>query len=371
MSSEKSDSPGPTRKKALSLNDLIPDKTPVDTSLGKIWVRKLSVGDLARLESEIKDRTDKELGEGVLVSQASLSSDKRNNESLPEDVLIQLGEGDVNSLLHAIARGNGIGNFGDSISLEDFGASLREYVSTQALKFSESLGKMRTSLAQQYAFMPDNSLKKLQEQMESVSRLRRVTDPLDSLRDSLGGVGLGSLPKSMESSASLRAAPSPKLPAYTPWEETAPGRAAARSAEISLEASRQMGQLVDVVGGLNQTVVEEVLPSWFQSAKETQAHSNKSLLWAQIAVGASLVASVGLGYWQINVAKEIDKSSSVAQEKIIKNLELQIAGQNKVLELQSMQLEKLSKILNTYEQSTAANEDPKNINKNTDAVEVK
>ncbi|WP_148060158.1 hypothetical protein [Pseudomonas frederiksbergensis] len=99
------------------------------------------------------------------------------------------------------------------------------------------------------------------------------------------------------------------------------GRATLESAESSRETSLRIYALAEVVGGLNQTIVEDILPAWIQKAESDQKHAElafkqagNSLEWTKRAVIASAVISLLATWWQISVSQDIDHENSLSQK---------------------------------------------------------
>ena len=149
-------------------------------------------------------------------------------------------------------------------------------------------------------------------------------------------------------------------------EETPLGRATLEGAENSRETVRRMDALVEVVGGLNQMIVKDVLPAWFAGAKSDQENAEqafktagKSLKWTKWAVIASVVVSVFATWWQVTVTREIDQENSVAQrtsESLLREqlaaqrmneslLREQLVAQQKLAEQQSLEAKNLRQLI--------------------------
>jgi hypothetical protein len=130
------------------------------------------------------------------------------------------------------------------------------------------------------------------------------------------------------------------------------GRAAIESAENSRLLAQRMDGLVAVVVGLNQTLVTEVLPSWItqverdqKGAKESFDQAASGIRWTKWAVIASIVVTMLATWWQVSVARDIDRENSVQQLKTLDILREQLAVQQKVAEQQARESEKLRELL--------------------------
>lgn len=134
--------------------------------------------------------------------------------------------------------------------------------------------------------------------------------------------------------------------------DTDPFIPAIESAKNSREVVEKMDALAAVVGGLNQTLVTEVLPSWFRqverdqkSAKDSLDHAASGLWWTKWAVITSVVVTIFAAWWQVRVAREIDSENTVQQQKSETLLREQLAIQQKSIEQQARDAAQLRTLL--------------------------
>ena len=144
-------------------------------------------------------------------------------------------------------------------------------------------------------------------------------------------------------------------------EDTRLGRAMIESAKNSQFVALKMDALVGVIGGLNETFVTEVLPSLIKKvehdqkgAKQASDQAASSLRWTQLAILASFVVTLLATWWQVSVAREIDRQSSEQQQKSLDILREQLASQQKFIEQQAGESEKLRKLISSISQFPAA-----------------
>ena len=143
-------------------------------------------------------------------------------------------------------------------------------------------------------------------------------------------------------------------------ENTPLGRATIESAENSRLVLQRMDGLAAVVGGLNETLVTEVLPSWMKKAEHDQRGARaafdqaaSSLRWTQLAILASIVLTLLATWWQVSVARDIDRENSVQQQKTLDVLREQLASQQKFIEQQAGESERLRKLSSSISQLPA------------------
>jgi hypothetical protein len=141
-------------------------------------------------------------------------------------------------------------------------------------------------------------------------------------------------------------------------ESTPIGRASIESAENSRLLAQRMDGLVEVVVGLNQTLVTEVLPSWIKQvehdqrgAKESFEQAANGIRWTKWAVIASIVVTMLATWWQVSVARDIDRENSVQQLKALDMLRAQLVVQQKFADQQAQESEKLRELLESKSQT--------------------
>ena len=137
------------------------------------------------------------------------------------------------------------------------------------------------------------------------------------------------------------------------------GRATLQTAEQMGLLVEEMGKLADIVGGLNQTLVADVLPAWFaevesgqQQAEVTLKQAAAGLRWTKWAVIASVVATLITAAWQVYVARDIDKGNGVLQERTEAVLKEQLKAQQALIEQQARDAEALRQTLSRLQMQT-------------------
>jgi hypothetical protein len=95
----------PEPQKNIRILDLIPDKTPVQTSLGPLYVRHIYTSDWKHLES--KDLA--EVGKIIVCRLVSRFEDKSNDTPLSEDDMEAIVDADLDALAPTIVKQCGWG----------------------------------------------------------------------------------------------------------------------------------------------------------------------------------------------------------------------------------------------------------------------
>lgn len=319
-----------------------PKGVPIETSVGTLYARFLTSDSLSSLEKiQEMDRV------GLLAIQLATSKNSDGEfESLPEDVLNRLSDQDYLVLATEIAKQSGIRWSPDRPILVSFGMGVKQLLAFHA----EERKRLHDSISDSYRFLEQPVLDRLQQQLGSLGRL---TASAESLRDHYSHLFQPSSAKQVYDEAQRIQALQPRLAEsiietrppriYEPpkFEETPLGKATLEGVRSTREVSQKMDALVEVVGGLNQTLITEVLPGWIKQVEQDQAaankniqHAAKGLTWTKWAVIVSVVVSILVTWWQIWVAREIDVGNSEQARKIEQLTAELLAAQKRMIELQ-------------------------------------
>lgn len=368
MSESSTPSPNSPSKK-VSLSSLLPEKAAVPTSLGMLYVRHVYGSDWEHLEGD----DEAELGKAAVRRLSSRVQQKRDSSPLADDDVDAMVDADYAALAPVIAKKSGWGELPPGAAGAELGKAVKRGREQEAERNRKMLDDMHNSIGGSYAFLQKDTLQKLQGQMAGLASIRESLGALDSFKTSLGSAGLldrstrealaGFRPttetlRDLSRGASFarletpRSMDIPVMPALSRPEETVLGRATLESAENSREAVRRMDALVEVVGGLNQTMVQDVLPAWFKQvesdqkqAEEAFRHAGRSLWWTKWAVIASVMVSFLATWWQISVARDIDRENSAAQRTTESLLREQLVAQQKQSEQHALEAAQLRQLV--------------------------
>ena len=312
------------RPKKLSLTDLWPSKEQVETSLCPIYVRQVLASDWKYFESD----DDLELGRAALLQLSSRIEDKKDRSPLAEEDLKALNEADLKVLVPMIAKKSGWGEMPMGAGLEELGKAVQVGKKQQLERHKEMLMDMRKSIDLNYGFLGTGVLEKLQGQMAGLVDISSGINPHSP-------VG---------SERRIETASTPNVSLLIPQrpEETRLGRATLESANNSREALQTMENLFQVVAGLNQTLINDLLPAWFKKVENDQKDAKDAfdqaatgLKWTKWAVVASVVVTVLVTWWQVSVARDIDRENTEQQKRVETVLREQLATQQKLIEQQA------------------------------------
>ncbi len=323
----------------MTLTISSPKGVPIETSVGTLYAKFLTSDSLSSLKKiQEMDRV------GLLAIQLATSKNSDGEfESLPEDVLNRLSDQDYLVLATEIAKQSGIRWSPDRPILVSFGMGVKQLIAIHA----EEDKRLKDSISQSYRFLEKSTLEKLQEQLGSLGKL---TADAQSLRDHWSPMFQPSSAKQVHDEFQKRQTeriPLTPLPYAPPrFEETPVGKATLEGVRSTREVSQKMDSLVEVVGGLNQTLMTEVLPGWFKQVEHDQAaankniqHAAKGLMWTKWAVIVSVVVSVLVTWWQVMVAREIDVGNTEQAKKIEQLTAELLVAQKRMIELQERRIE--------------------------------
>ena len=333
----------PPHAKKLNLDDLLPEKQPVETSVGVLFVRSTKVSDVEAVGAD----DERELGRVVLQRLCSRAQGKRDNTALTDGDVEALTDLDLRMLTSAIAEKNGWHGLPPEADLAGLGMVAKVGLNADCAGIAKINADLNASLKAKYQFLTDGVLGKLQAQMADLSKLGVLSG---SLIDAQKWAKVD-LSKISALTDGIKVAPSAFVippPVETPRlyiprpEQTALGRAALANAEYSKQSSEKIDALVQVVAGLNQTVISEILPAWAKKFSEDQAagkqsfeHAARGLRWTQLAVYLSVLVTALATGWQVWVAYSIDDGNAAQQQRVEAALREQLAAQRTLIDQQA------------------------------------
>jgi len=314
------------------LSDLYRPKALVTTSLGPVYVRKVNGGDW----KDIAGDEAQELGVKGLMLLCSREEDKRNFSPLAEEEFQALTDTDKAALAISICAHNGWGEVSTSDVLAELGQRLNTARREKRDSDAKAMKALHKSIESSYSFLSSGALNTLQGQMADLSMLRNQAYALDTLKSSADAQAemlKTTVPKASLLSQLNHESVRVRFPSY---EDTPMARATADGIRASKETAAKVHDLVEIVAGLNSTIVSRVLPEWFKQVEEGQRNSDiavrqatKGLALAAWAIVISAVLTIFVTVWQIQVAKDLDQQNGVQQKLIEDLLRQQIAVQTK------------------------------------------
>lgn len=305
------------KPKIFNLDALLPAKGSITTSIGTIYTRHPYIGDWNYFELENAD----ELALAAIQRLCNRIEDKQDSSPLDDVDLKLLTDTDIQALVQAIAKQSGWRELPSGSGLKDLGELIKEEKQVMTEKHERMLGDLRKSINTSYSFLGKGALEKLQEQMSGIANIRSSLERAESLH---------------------KAYELPKFIAPPRFEETPMGRATFESLENSRQLAKKMDDLVVIVAGLNQTLVQDVLPAWAKKFEEDQNAAKIAfkqaaigLWWTKWAVIVSVFVTIASTWWQVDVAKKIDRENSEQQKRSEGILREQLAEQQKLIEQQA------------------------------------
>lgn len=324
--------PGSATRKTLSLDSLWPEKIEVFTSQGTLYIRHMILGDAKHFD--IDDAA--ELAKAAISQLVGREKDKRDKTSLTAEDVDALTDKDFEALAPAIAEQCQSGDLLEGVGPVELGNAIKRGLERARLQSQRALQELHQSIDSSYSFLGKSALEKLQEQMAGLSNIQSsIETAAERLSHSAGDLSWLTPSADAQRATQSLTDPNPRFSITEPEraspfepplfralpnpEDTPLGRATLAAAENSREAIHRMDALVEVVGGINQTLVKDVLPAWFESstndqknAKEAFIQAGDSLWWAKWAVMFSALVTFGVSWWQISVTRELDQDNSAA-----------------------------------------------------------
>lgn len=350
----------------------LPKRVPVETTLGLLYARHLSLGDLKSFNAYLDPKAEKvttdlrALGELALRTLVTEHSETDRTPGLTEDVYSELDSGDIQRLAAGVAQACELGELRSNDALEALGSAMFDHLTEQVKRVAESAQQMKKMLDQQFGTISGSARKSLESSLGGLSALRDslqqssafeafrnlqeeqawrkklvegvggATTALDAIRRFeekqtrfTQGIPQDLLSKLQHGTAEPIA---PIIPNYNSHihfpkvEETPMGRAAKASEESALQLKEVAGitaQLADRVAEVTQVVMTKVLPEWFRhlsesanASKTTFHQAEQSLRWAKWALIGSIIVTVAMTGWQIRVGGEYKLDNDKQQNRM-------------------------------------------------------
>lgn len=248
--------------------------------------------------------------------------------------------------------------------LAELGAAVQVGREREALRSNKMLDEMRKSIDSSYGFLGRSAVEEIQAQMSVLSNIRESLSASETLRTAATVEDPTALSELKRAADALRlpaedfnvgrpsSAHQPFLPYITPPEETVLGKATIESAENSRDTNMRINALLEIVSGLHQTLVVNILPGWIKKAESDQINATesfnqakKSLNWTKWTIIASAVISLAATWWQISASQSIDEGNSTAQKVTENLLREQLALQQKLFEQQAKETMQFKQLL--------------------------
>jgi len=400
--------PEPSPRKALDLSNLLPAKAPAQTSIGKLFVRHSVVQDLLDWS---KNQEAEALGHACLRALTSRVEERSDNSSLSENDIDDLTKEDQEALIAEIAKVNGWKDV-EPESIQSLGDAVKGAVEEMRRRSREQAAAMTKQLDTAYGFLGKDKLATLNKQMGDISAFRKALgedNPIlramreqdkrrnlmlgednpvlramreqDKLRDLISGRPIGKLEQSLRVTDGASDDLANKLsrdtakatdlfppgtgigemrvPKYEPPmifrpEDSTLGRAQLESAAATKATGERIEALLDVVSGLNQTIVNDILPAWGKQVSDGQEGAKvafrqaaESIRLAKVAiyisVGITIFVTVAATWWQVHVAEKIDKGNSEQLDNMKSIMEKQLAAQQRLIDQQAIAAAALQK----------------------------
>jgi uncharacterized protein YktB (UPF0637 family) len=369
------------KPKVFELDDLIPPKEAVGTSIGILYV-----GGQGYPVEVYEAETDEKVGEAVLRHVCNRFSDKKDTSPLSVEDAASLVAADVAKLGPAIAQQQRWPEEDQPADLPSLGQAAKRSLKRSSEQVQQQIKKLNDSLRSNFSFLTEATLSKLQGDMGSVAQMRKFGDllsssgvgrameelrkqqatlkPVDSILDQVkkSHTSTDNLDEILGSASEQRARIRlPELPIIRP-EDSALGRASLKSAENSELAVKLMTEMTQSIASLQETMVERVLPEWFADVRRRQDEAKASsdaaaveskraatnLGLTAIGIAVSIVVTALATIWQVRVAEGIDAGNTEQMKGLQKALddqkefmEAQQGLQKQALDQQRLQLEEL------------------------------
>ncbi|NJD25618.1 MAG: hypothetical protein FIB06_09465 [Betaproteobacteria bacterium] len=341
------DSNDTSEPKKLDLSALALPKVSVSTSIGQLFVRRARLSDWGLMDGQ----TPEGIGRAAVRQLTNRLEAQESHDPLGSEDLEQLQEPDFRVLGEALAKLNAWGSLEEGDALMALGACIETAIGESWDLQRKILADLSESLKRSYSFLGSDALEKLQGQMGDLANLRRSLAKAERTQGALAALDrskgvdewLATIVEPISSTAIDLQPLNPVDPA-----DTKLGRATLENARVSQEISQTLTSLVGLVAGLNQTLVKDVLPAWVKQVETDQEAAQQefqraatALKWTLATVVLSVCVTIGMTWWQVIVARDIDRGNTELQREYGELIKQQLEAQRQQTELYRQESEKL------------------------------
>lgn len=286
--------------------------------------------------SHIPNEDPRQIGLAIIQQVCSLNGDAKSYTPLSDDDLQQLTPEDCKLLAPAIAKRNTghlfheLANGAGEVELgEEALLALQRHQEKAQLENE----RIKKAVIGSYDFLSKDTQAKFQAQLSDVVRLSEH-------------------PRKDREFSGNEFKPDPPVH-FRPqsFDESPAGRALLRSAEHTRESSKRLEELVGHIGGLQQTIMVDVLPQWQQQidadrqdaiqaqagAKQAFEQAERGLRLSRLAMWASIFVAIVTTVFQVSFSLWLDAKNSPQQEAQAKRQQRQLELQQEHLEQQAQE----------------------------------
>jgi len=299
----------PRKDEKLKLRDLIPERLMVKTSIGDLYVRHLSGGDLRKLAGIEKEQNLEIAGNRILQLLVSRDSDKSVRDGLSDEDFSALNDTDRNLLISAAYKQCDFSAPNDKINISDFGSAVKMVFQ----KSADSFSKTSESFA---SVLTPNTLSQYRESLEG------ITNVTEKIRKSLASSHIDDNFRNPE--PIVVEANSPNSFNLSNLPENKAAKATVKSAETLEKMSVLLLEMADSVGTATRYFNEIVVPEFLVSLKHSQTASTRTLNITVLGLVFSAVVSIALTFWQVQLSKESGEDSGKQAKEALATLQHQL-----------------------------------------------
>lgn len=324
----------------FNLDAFFPEKVLVSTSIGDIYV-----GGHNYDRAAFKLSNNLEVGERIVKDLCSTAEDKTDKTPLADELFANLKPEDIEVIGPVMAQLQRWQPVEPPKTFEEIAASARTAHERDKQHLKAELEKWnKPSLQKKFNFLDESTVARLSKDLSGLGELQKAAESINvglAFKSGLIGEAIKGLTAKSNAQV-LSAKPSTgfqppldrlrELPKIPRPEETPIGKATLESARQIEAMTQLMSQLTAHMASLQETVVGQVLPQWFQKVKADQEQSEEnsrqakesaksaqaSLRVAVWTLGLSIVVTVGTAWWQIYAAKKLDTENSKQETNLRK-----------------------------------------------------
>jgi len=328
--------PAPAR---ISLRDLLyandPEKLPVSTAVGTLYVRRLGAGE-SKFDVTADDAT---VARQCIRLATNPIQDKREVEPLDDALFAGLSTVEVLALAAALATQRKFGALPADGELSALGKKLRAEKAEFDKARTEQMERTMATFTKSLGFLDASGSKSVLDAVRGVEDARKLLG-LGKIDETVKRLTQGIAPSGF--SESVLGTPSARHtmvepPVFPDWHETEQGQLAHEQKKIIELTGERITAIADAMSTLQLAVIQQIVPALSKQVSDAKMGSILALIFA---VGA-IAVSAGAAWWQVDVAKDIDRGNTKQLEQVIDLLQKSNAAQTAANQQQAETIQRL------------------------------
>ncbi|MDB5984929.1 MAG: hypothetical protein JWQ69_5944 [Pseudomonas sp.] len=300
----------------MKISDLIPTPSRLTTSIGDLYIRYLSAGDMSKLAKAKKEQNLEIIGNKALQLLVSRDCDDSSRDGLSDEDYAALSDADFKLIIPLAYRQCDLSPPEGTASIGSFGAAIRVILQ----ELLDSSRKISESFA---SVLSPNTLSQFTTSLEG------ITKATDRIRQSIASRHIGE-----RESAAVVSMPLNRID-FSALPENRAAKATEKSSETLERMSDLLLEMAGSIGSVADNLMRKVVPEYLISLDQSRVSATRTLRITVVGLVFSALVSVALTGWQVYLANKSGEESGEQAKEALATLQLQLeatrSAQDKIL----------------------------------------